>query len=58
MDIKPINTECDYRRALKAIARLMDAEPNTPDGDALDTLATLIDRWEKERTPIESPNST
>jgi HTH-type transcriptional regulator/antitoxin HigA len=58
MDIKPIKTDRDYRRALKAIERLMDAEPNTPDGDALDTLAMLIDRWENERIPIESPDST
>jgi HTH-type transcriptional regulator/antitoxin HigA len=58
MDIKPIKTDRDYRRALKAIERLMDAQPNAPDGDALDTLAMLIERWENERIPIESPDST
>jgi HTH-type transcriptional regulator / antitoxin HigA len=56
MDIKPIKTERDYRRALKAIDRLMDATPNTPDGDALDILATLAERWEEEHFPIESPD--
>ena len=36
MEIKPIKTDRDYRRALKTIERLMDAKPNTPGGDALD----------------------
>ncbi len=56
MDIKPIKTERDYRRALKSIERLMDAKPNTPQGDALDVLATLVDKWEQEHYPIESPD--
>jgi HTH-type transcriptional regulator/antitoxin HigA len=56
MDIKPIKTERDYNRALKAIDRLMDAKPNTPEGDALDVLATLVQRWEDEHCPIESPD--
>lgn len=33
MDIKPIKSERDYRTALKEIERLMDARPNTRDGD-------------------------
>jgi HTH-type transcriptional regulator / antitoxin HigA len=57
MDIKPIKTDRDYRRALKEIERLMDARPNTPDGDALDILATLVDRWEQEHFPIEAPDA-
>jgi HTH-type transcriptional regulator/antitoxin HigA len=56
MDIKPIKNERDYRRALKAIERLMDANANTPDGDALDILATLVERWEEEHFPIEAPD--
>jgi len=56
MDIKPIKSERDYRRALKALDRLMGAEPNTPQGDALDVLATLVDKWEQEHFPIEAPD--
>ena len=56
MDIKPIKTERDYRRALKMIERFMDAKPNTPGGDALDILATLVERWEEEHYPIEAPD--
>ena len=56
MEIKPIKTERDYRRVLKEIDRLMEAKSNTPDGDALDVLATLAEKWEEEHYPIDSPD--
>lgn len=56
MQIKPIKTARDYQRALKAIDRLMDARPNTPEGDRLDVLVTLVEKWEAERFPIEAPD--
>ena len=56
MDIKPIRTERDYRAALEEIERLMDAEPETPDGDRLDVLATLVEAWEEKHFPIEEPD--
>ena len=36
MDIKPIKTEADYEAALEEIEWLMNAEPDTPEGDRLD----------------------
>ena len=56
MDIKPIKTDEDYRAALEEIERLMDAQPNTPEGDRLDVLTTLVDAWEEKRYPIEEPD--
>jgi len=56
MDIKPIRTEEDYQWALGEIDRLMDAEPDTPEGDRLDVLATLVDAWEEKHYPIEEPD--
>jgi HTH-type transcriptional regulator / antitoxin HigA len=56
MSIKPIKSERDYRRALKEIDQLMDAKPNTPQGDALDVLVTLVEKWEEEHHAIEAPN--
>jgi HTH-type transcriptional regulator/antitoxin HigA len=56
MDIHPIKTDRDYRRALKAVESLMDARPNTPDGDRLDVLATLVDAWERRHHPIDPPD--
>ena len=43
MDIAPIKTERDCRNALKEIERLMTARRNTPEGDRLDVLATLVE---------------
>jgi HTH-type transcriptional regulator/antitoxin HigA len=56
MDIKPIRTEKDYEAALQEIERLMDAEPDTPEGDHLDVLATLVDAWEDKYHPIDDPD--
>jgi HTH-type transcriptional regulator/antitoxin HigA len=49
MDIKPIKTEADYEAALKEIDHLMDAKPDTPEGDRLDVLTTLAEAWEESR---------
>jgi HTH-type transcriptional regulator/antitoxin HigA len=57
MDIKPIKNDRDYRRALKEIDRLMDAKPNTADGDRLDVLATLVVAWEEKRYPFDPPDA-
>ena len=52
MNIKPIKTEQDYEAALKRINELMDAEPDTPEGDELDVLATLIVVYEEKHYAI------
>lgn len=56
MEIKPIRTEEDYQAALEEIERLMDAQPDTPEGDRLDVLATLVEAWEEKHFPIEEPD--
>ncbi len=53
MDIKPIKTEADYEVALKEIGHLMDAKPNTPEGDRLDMLTTLVEAWEQKHHRIQ-----
>ena len=57
MVIKPIKSARDYRRALDELDELMDAKPNTPRGDQLDVLATLVAAWEETHCPIEPPNA-
>jgi HTH-type transcriptional regulator/antitoxin HigA len=42
MEIKPIKNKRDYRRVLKEIDGLMEARPNTPEGDRLDVLEPFI----------------
>jgi HTH-type transcriptional regulator/antitoxin HigA len=48
MDIKPTKIEADYEAALKEIDHLMDAKPDTPEGDRLDVLTTLVESWEEK----------
>lgn len=56
MDIRPIKTETDYAAALDEIEALMDAEPNTPECDKLDVLATLVEAYEAEHYAIPAPD--
>jgi len=57
MDIRPIKTKRDYERTLKAIDALMDAKPNSIEGDRLDVLSTLVAAWEEKHHPIEAPDA-
>ena len=57
MDANSIKTAEDYNAALEEIDRLMDAEPNTPEGDRLDVLTTAVNAWEEEHFPIEEPKT-
>jgi HTH-type transcriptional regulator / antitoxin HigA len=56
VEIRPIKNNRDYHEALKEIDRLMDARSNTPEGDRLDVLVTLVDAWEEKHWPIDSPD--
>ena len=56
MDIAPIKTHRDYRRALKEIEGLMGARRNTPEGDRLDVLATLVEAWEAKHYSLDLPD--
>jgi HTH-type transcriptional regulator/antitoxin HigA len=48
MNIKPFKTDADYLAALKEAKSLMTAEPNTPEGEKLDILVTLIEDYERK----------
>ena len=56
MEIKPIHTEEDYHAALGEIESLMDAKADTPEGDRLDVLATLVEAYENKHFPMELPD--
>ena len=56
VDIKPIKTDADYRRALKEVEKLMLAAPDSPDGERLDVLATLVEAYESKHYPLEMPD--
>jgi len=56
MNIYPIKNDADYHAALRTVDELMDAELNTPEGDALDIWVTLIEGYEAKHFPISAPN--
>ena len=56
MDIKPIKTNADYQAALTEIETLMTATHNTPEGEKLDVLVTLIEAYEREHFPLDLPD--
>jgi len=48
--------EADNEAALGGIDHLMDAEPDTPEGDQLDVLTTLAEAWEDKHHEIDNPD--
>jgi HTH-type transcriptional regulator / antitoxin HigA len=56
MDISPIKNQRDYRKVLKEIEGLMMAKRNTPEGDRLDVLVTLVEAWERKHYPMDLPD--
>lgn len=56
MEIRPIKTEEDYDSALNEIEQLWGAEVDTPEGDKLDILITLVEAYEAKNHPIAPPD--
>lgn len=56
MDIRPLKTEADYQAALKEIETLMHAAADTPEGDRLDVLVTLVEAYEARHYPLDLPD--
>jgi len=52
MKIKVIKTEKDHETALKAVESLWNAKPNTPQGEKLDLLTTLVESYEDKKYEI------
>lgn len=57
MNIRPIRTEKEHEAALNEVERLFDASPNTPKGDRLEVLTTLIAAYEEKYhdIPLSDP---
>jgi len=56
MNIQPIKTELDYEKALERLELIFDAKKGTKEGDELEILSILIEKFEKEQYPIEMPD--
>jgi HTH-type transcriptional regulator/antitoxin HigA len=54
--IKPIRSEKEYQNALIRLEEIFDAKSGSKEGDELEVLSILIDNYEKEHFPIDSPD--
>src|SRR6202171_4998149 len=57
--IRPLHSEADYDAALEQIERYFESEPKpgTPEADRFDLLALIIEDYERQRWPIEPPDT-
>lgn len=56
MQIKPIKTEEDYNQAFKRLEIIFDATKGTKEGDELEVLGILIEKYEDDNFPIDLPD--
>ena len=56
MDIHPIKTERDYENALERLELIFDAKQGTKEGDELEILSILIEKYEDDFYPIDLPD--
>lgn len=56
MEIRPIRTKADYRAMLREIESLMNAKANSPEGERLDVLTTLVEAYEARHFRLDLPD--
>ena len=58
MKLKLIKTKKEYQAALNRLEEIFDAKSGTNEGDELEVLSLLIEKYEDENYPIESADTT
>ena len=56
MNIKPIKSEKDYQEALKRLDVIFDAKFGSREGDELEILGILIEKYENDHYPVSLPD--
>lgn len=56
MTLRLIKTKNDHQNALDRLEVIFDAKPGTADGDELEVLGMLIEKYELEKYPIDFPD--
>lgn len=58
MEVRAVRNEASYRATLAQVSALidLDPEPDTPEGEALEVMGTLIEVYEANRYPIAPPD--
>jgi len=54
--LKPIKTEQDYIKAIERLEKIFDAKKGSKEGDELEILGILIEKYEEEHFPIDFPD--
>ncbi len=52
MNIKPIKNEVDYEQTLNRLEVIFDSKKGSPQGDELEVLGILIEKYENEHFPL------
>ena len=55
MTIKPIKTKKDYQNALERLELIFDSKKGSDNGDELEILGILLEKYEDEHFPIGFP---
>ena len=58
MEVNAIRTDAHYRGALREVSALIDLDPNrdSPEGERLEVIGTLVQAYEAEHYPLDSPD--
>jgi HTH-type transcriptional regulator/antitoxin HigA len=56
MTIKPIKTKKDYEQALERLETIFDAKKDSSEGDELQILSILLEKYEDEHFPVGLPD--
>lgn len=58
MQGEPIRTEADYLEALAQVSALIDIDPDrdSPEGERLEIIGTLVQAYEAEHLPVDPPD--
>jgi len=57
MNIKPIKTKMDYQAALLRVEKLWNAKSGTKQGDELEVLSIIVEKYENDNYEILPPNA-
>ena len=56
MTLRSIKTKKEYQNALHRLEVIFDAKPGSSQGDELEVLGILIDKYEQDHYPIDFPD--
>ena len=56
IELKPIKSKAEYKKALKLIEIYFDAKAESKEGDLLEILSILVEKYEEEHFPIDPPD--